>query len=61
MTKSMVHTMLIFFCSFSVYEGNKSLVLGSAIKNGEHDWDFVMQNLEPTLQFVGEVFFGRLN
>jgi len=30
------------------------------IRNGRHDWDFAILNLEPALEFVGDVFFGRL-
>jgi enterochelin esterase-like enzyme len=30
------------------------------IQNGEHDWDFAIRNLEPSLQFVGDVFFGKI-
>lgn len=31
------------------------------VRNGQHDWDFAIQNLETALEFVGNVFFGRLS
>jgi enterochelin esterase-like enzyme len=30
------------------------------IRNGEHDWDFAIRNLQPALEYAGDVFFGRI-